>query len=262
MQWTNENGGAYGEDPYGGGYAYGYGYEYGGSATIDTATTPWGPAEVAHSAQPTSYVDVVGPDPYATRTNFYVMATDPYAVGPGPATTGWDAPHGDVFTVPPAELHPSGPAVPGPDTPKSGSVGPVFVDSSGRRQRRVLRAARLLVIPAGGYVALLVSTVLGGPSVSAPFVPQPDSPHPTTPRATAPDVSPGTGHSAGNGSPTVAPANSRPTPTRKSSDSTDRSATSVPTAAATGVASSTPTPPDRNPTSKGRAIGSSHNPVK
>ncbi|MFF7597202.1 hypothetical protein [Streptomyces mirabilis] len=53
------------------------------------------------------------------------------------------------------------------------------------------------VIPAGGYVTLLVSTMLGGPGSSSPFVPQSDSTHPTTPRATAPDASPGTGHSAG-----------------------------------------------------------------
>ncbi|MFF3143216.1 hypothetical protein ACFVRU_16170, partial [Streptomyces sp. NPDC057927] len=34
---------------------------------------------------------------------------------------------------------------------------------AGRRRRRVRRAARLLVIPIGGYVALLLNTMLGGP---------------------------------------------------------------------------------------------------
>lgn len=50
---------------------------------------------------------------------------------------------------------------------------PVFVDASGRRQRRVRRLGYLLVIPAAAYVALLLSTVLGGPSVDSPYLPVP-----------------------------------------------------------------------------------------
>jgi hypothetical protein len=50
---------------------------------------------------------------------------------------------------------------------------PVFVDPSGRRQRRVRRIGRLLAIPAAGYVALLLSAALGGPSVDAPYLPRP-----------------------------------------------------------------------------------------
>ncbi|MGI5133595.1 MULTISPECIES: hypothetical protein [unclassified Streptomyces] len=272
MQWTDESGRAYGEDPYGGaGYAYAYGYEHGGSAPTDTATMPWAPEQVTQQTHPAGHAHVAGTDPYTTRPNLYVIATDPYAAGPNPATTGWDAPHGDMLTVPPPELDPPGSSAPGPGAPKSESVRPVFVDSSGRRQRRVLRAARLLVIPAGGYVALLISTLLGGPTLNAPFVPQPDSPHPTTPRATAPDASSGTGHSAGNGSPAVAQTNSRLTPTQKVSGSADQSTASAasaaaapgPTAASTGIASPTATPTaTTNPHSKGRAVGSSHNPVK
>ncbi|MEU6656101.1 hypothetical protein ABZ904_43820 [Streptomyces sp. NPDC046900] len=275
MQRTDESGSAYGEDPYrGAGYADTYGYEHGGSAPADTATVPWAPEQLAQEAHPTGHAHVARTDPYTTRPNLYVIATDPYAAGPHPATAGWDAPHGDVLTVPPPELDPSGPPAPGPGAPKSQSVRPVFVDSSGRRQRRVLRAAQLLVIPAGGYVALLISALLGGPTLNAPFVPQPDSPHPTTPGVTAPDASSGTGHSAGNGSPAAAQTNSRPTPTQRASGSTDRSAASaasaaapVPTAASTGIASPTSTPtasatPVSNPHSKGRAVGSSHNPVK
>ncbi|GAA0676072.1 hypothetical protein GCM10010193_31430 [Kitasatospora atroaurantiaca] len=49
---------------------------------------------------------------------------------------------------------------------------PVFVDTSGRRQRRVRRIGWLLAVPAAGYLALLVSSVLGGPSINAPFLPQ------------------------------------------------------------------------------------------
>lgn len=50
---------------------------------------------------------------------------------------------------------------------------PVFLDASGRRQRRVRRFGRLLVIPAAGYVALLLSAALGGPTVSSPYLPLP-----------------------------------------------------------------------------------------
>lgn len=50
---------------------------------------------------------------------------------------------------------------------------PVFVDASGRRQRRVRRLGYLLVIPAAGYAALLLSTLLGGPSVDSPYLPAP-----------------------------------------------------------------------------------------
>ncbi|MEU6319772.1 hypothetical protein [Streptomyces sp. NPDC047009] len=277
MQRTDESGRSYGEDPYGGiGHADAYGYEHGGSATTDTATTPRDLEQLAQRTTPMHEdVSAEGTDPYTTRPNLYVIATDPYAAGPHPATAGWDAPHGDVLTVPPPELDPSGPPAPEPGAPKSESVRPVFVDSSGRRQRRVLRAARLLVIPAGGYVALLISALLGGPTLNAPFVPQPDSPH--TPRATAPDASSGTDHSARNESPAAAQTNSRPTPTQKAPGSTDGSAAPAtsaaaapgPTAASTGVASPTSTPTasatataTTNPHSKGRAVGSSHNPVK
>ncbi|MFE4424904.1 hypothetical protein [Streptomyces sp. NPDC056817] len=271
MQGTDESGGAYGEDPYGG-IEYAYDHEYCGSATTDTSTRSWDP-ELAQWTYPTV-------NAYAGGTASYATGTHLYATGPGPATA-WDAPHGDVLTVPPPELDTPGPPVPGLGTPKRESVRPVFVDSSGRRQRRVLRAARLLVIPAGGYIALLISTVLGGPSLSAPFVPQPNSAHPTTPRVTAPDASPGTGHSAGGVSPTGVQKNSRHTGAHKTSGSTDRStasatlaATPAPTAAPTAIASPTsaptaaPTskpaskPASRPTTSKGRAIGSSHKPVK
>jgi hypothetical protein len=70
-----------------------------------------------------------------------------------------------------------------PPVVDSAAVGPVFVDPSGRRQRRVRRVGWLLVVPAAGYVAVLLSTVLGGPS--SPFLPLPEAgghPH----NATAP----------------------------------------------------------------------------
>ncbi|RAG81170.1 hypothetical protein DN069_34295 [Streptacidiphilus pinicola] len=54
---------------------------------------------------------------------------------------------------------------------------PVFVDASGRRQRNVRRAGRILVVPAVAYVGLLVSTLLGGPTISIPGLPLPAGPH-------------------------------------------------------------------------------------
>ncbi|MFJ6901573.1 hypothetical protein [Streptomyces hokutonensis] len=223
MQWTNESGGAYGEEPYGGsGYAYAYGHEYDGGAMADTELLIW-----------------------------------------DPVTTEWDSPHGDVLTVPLPEADPSGLPVSGPKTPTRPSVRPVFVDSSGRRRRRVLRAARLLVIPAGGYVALLISSALGGPTISAPFVPQPHSTHPATPRATAPDSSPGTARSPEIGSPTAARKIPDSTATRTTSRPTDKPTASAAPAPAVAPTSSASTPAvTPGSTSKGRAIGSSHKPVK
>ncbi|MFF5014406.1 hypothetical protein [Streptomyces sp. NPDC001165] len=205
MQWTNDSGGGYGQDPYGGvGYTYAHGHVhphghvYGGSAT----------------------------------------------------------PHGDVLTVPSPQPVRSESVPPEP-------ARPVFVDSSGRRQRLVLRAARLLVIPAGGYVALLISTMLGGPSISSPFVPQSGASHPAVPRATAPDSPPGTGRTAGSEGPAAARQKSGPA-AQKTSSPTDRPTAA--TAPATTSRSTTITSPTTTPapahTSKGRANGSSHNPVK
>ena len=56
---------------------------------------------------------------------------------------------------------------------------PVFVDASGRRQRRVRRVGRVLVVPAVAYIGLLVSTLLGGPTVNSPYLPLPAGPHVT-----------------------------------------------------------------------------------
>ncbi|WP_438490278.1 hypothetical protein [Streptomyces sp. S186] len=90
------------------------------------------------------------------------------------------------------------------------AVQPVFVDASGRRRRRVRRAARLLALPAGGYAALLVSTVLSGPALTTASVP-PTGPAPR-PSASAPDTSPGPGHATGGptGAKTAAPSATAP----------------------------------------------------
>ena len=54
----------------------------------------------------------------------------------------------------------------------------VFVDPSGRRRRFARRAGLLLVVPAAGHVALLASTLVGGPTVHTPLVPVPDGVRP------------------------------------------------------------------------------------
>ncbi|MFJ5026787.1 hypothetical protein ACIQB5_01575 [Streptomyces sp. NPDC088560] len=261
MQWTNGNGGPYGEDPYAGaGYAYAYGHEgYGGEGYgyetygyetygSDTATLTWDPTRSTQWAQP------------------HPTAWD------GAGGPAWQAARGDVLTATGPESDtqpipfvpvPAPESEPVPDTPEHESARPVFVDTSGRRQRRVMRAARLLVIPAGGYVALLISTVLGGPGGSAPFVPQPDAAHRATPRVTASDSPSGPGHSAGRAGSATGHPDSRPTARRTAPPvrptASTAPATTAPTRATspTATASATPTI-----SSRGRARGTSHKPVK
>lgn len=62
---------------------------------------------------------------------------------------------------------------------------PVFVDTSGRRQRRVRRWGYLLVVPAAAYVVLLISTLLGGPTLQSPFLPSAQAPQTPAPEGTA-----------------------------------------------------------------------------
>ncbi|WP_225832406.1 hypothetical protein [Streptomyces sp. NK08204] len=242
MQWTDGNGTPYGEDPYGGyGYAYAYGHQ-GDTAVTDTATLSWDPAQLEQWTYPVAEPDHL-------------------------TATAWDAPHGDVLTAPPPEPDTAPRPVPEPDLPEKEPVRPVFVDSSGRRQRRVLRAARLLVIPAGGYVALLISTLLGGPSVSSPFVPQPDSAHRATPRVSAPDSPSRTGHHSAEGAGSATHESSLPTAQNTSGPTGGPGASSAPAAASgtttTATRTTSPAPASTyDPTLKGRAVGSSHKPVK
>lgn len=63
-----------------------------------------------------------------------------------------------------------------PVAPRRHAVtAPVFVDASGRRQRRVRRLGLLLAVPAAAYIALLLSALLGGPGASSPYLPLPES---------------------------------------------------------------------------------------
>ncbi|HEY5834510.1 hypothetical protein [Streptomyces sp.] len=119
------------------------------------------------------------------------------------------------------------PAAPRPAVPRAdggraarrrAAAAPVFVDASGRRQRRVRRLGRFLVIPAAGYVALLLSALLGGPSVPSPYLPLPEpGAHPTGERSgpgSRPTVhrTPATTGSASPGAGTVPPMVSSTTP--------------------------------------------------
>ncbi|MGW7539797.1 hypothetical protein ACWGKQ_01540 [Streptomyces sp. NPDC054770] len=244
MQVKDEGGEVYGDESYGDvWYGRAHSHESGGI----TATT---------------ITEAGVPEPWSTGTHLPRTEPDQFA------TTEWDSPHGDVITVlPPDQV-----------TPEDDPVRPVFVDASGRRQRRVRRAARLLVIPAVGYVALLISTVLGGPTISSPFVPLPDTTHPAAPHATAPGSvsSSGTGHAAGTASSGAAHGSSRGTAPGATSGAAGRpttltsaAATSGPAATPTGTASQTATTtatPSATPTTahsaKGRSNASSHKPVK
>ncbi|WKV75684.1 hypothetical protein AW27_031690 [Streptomyces sp. PCS3-D2] len=89
-------------------------------------------------------------------------------------------------------------------------ASPVFVDSSGRRQRRVRRWGCLLVIPAAAYVVLLLSTLMGGPTFPSPFLPSAQAPHTPAPDESAPagTAAPSLRGTAGPGAPAT-PATSR-----------------------------------------------------
>ncbi|MFF2149425.1 hypothetical protein, partial [Kitasatospora sp. NPDC058190] len=116
---------------------------------------------------------------------------------------------GDDAGPPTVELAPVAPAV---DPQPEASPAPVFVDASGRRQRRIRRLGVVLAVPAGGYLALLVSTLLGGPTVNAPFLPLPQAPAPSAPAsADTPSGTPSAGpEAAAPGAPaTAAPTHQR-----------------------------------------------------
>ncbi|MFE4969418.1 hypothetical protein [Streptomyces sp. NPDC056660] len=257
MRWTDDSGAGYGGEPYadvGYGYGYAHGRENAGGTTADTATAE---PETRTAGAP---LLVAGPDHLAGAE--------------------WDSPHGAVITVLPTDLDDSGRPASEQYTPESDPARPVFVDASGRRQRRVRRAARLLVIPAGVYVALLVSTLLGGPTLSAPFVPLPDTTHSAAPRATTPGSPVGTGRTARSTVSGAEDDNASPTTPRTASGHTGGQtaaatpvATSATTAPPTGTTSPTATASPTTsasasatstdaPSAKGHGKAASHKPVK
>ncbi|WAH97177.1 hypothetical protein [Arthrobacter sp. MMS18-M83] len=63
------------------------------------------------------------------------------------------------------------------DQPESASQrGPVFVDASGRRLRRVKLIGLGALGLAAGYVILLLVALVGGPNIAAPYLPLPSVP--------------------------------------------------------------------------------------
>ncbi|MFJ9455244.1 hypothetical protein ACIRST_09205 [Kitasatospora sp. NPDC101447] len=161
---------------------------------------------------------------------------------------------------------------------------PVFVDASGRRQRRIRRLGAVLAVPAGGYLVLLGSTLLGGPTVNAPFLPLPQPPAPTAPASAAtPSEAPSDPPEAADrpsAPPAVAPA-ARRTDTGSAGDhrpqangapSPGGSGTGTPGAADTGspdpvtVPTSAPKPTPAAPSGRGRPTtppgNSGNKPVK
>ena len=151
-----------------------------------------------------------------------------------------------------------------------GGQRPVFVDVSGRRQRRLRRAGAFGVLLAVGYVCVLFSTVLfstvlGGPTTHSPFLSLPPvrtratvgslhlKPAPTASKMSAPRqpsvvgvaltvpvVMPTSSPAAGS-APTSGPTSTTPTV------SPTPSPTSSPTASvrATGKPTAMPTPANR-----------------
>ncbi|GAA2744905.1 hypothetical protein [Kitasatospora cinereorecta] len=131
-----------------------------------------------------------------------------------------------------------------PDRTVAAPPAPVFVDASGRRQRRVRRAGRLLAVPAAGYLILLASNLLGGPAVHAPFLPQPPAQSADTPSGAAP----GEPSQAAEPDPAASPAATR----RAAAPTTHRATDAPPTgpgATDPGTAEPTTAPGTGAPTS-------------
>lgn len=137
---------------------------------------------------------------------------------------------------------------------------PVFLDASGRRQRWVRRIGRLLVIPAAGYVALLLSAALGGPTISSPYLPLPEandrqaadaSPGPAARHSSGTGSGTGTSGASGTGSAGVPGPGLSPSPSP-----TGATATASPTATGTAThGKSTATHPSRTSTHTSRGHG-------
>ncbi|TJZ99627.1 hypothetical protein [Actinacidiphila oryziradicis] len=161
------------------------------------------------------------------------------------------------------------------------TAGPVFVDASGRRRRRVRRLGLILMVLAAGYLTLVVSTALGGPTVDAPFLPLPAPPDATARHASGhvPSVkhrtAPGSGGTTGSGTrPDSAVSTARPGSAASSASASPSSASSAsasasPTGSASAgpSASASPGQTTAAPTANGKshastAPGASHRPVK
>jgi hypothetical protein len=167
------------------------------------------------------------------------------------------------------------------------TAGPVFVDATGRRRRRVRRVGLTLLVLAAGYLTLVVSTALGGPTVDAPFLPLPAPPdaterhasghvpsvkHRTAPRSGG-KVAAGAGSqlpdSAVNATQSGSAASSASSVSASPSSVSSASTSASPTGSASAGPSASPSPGQTTaaPTANGKshastAPGASHRPVK
>ncbi|MEU1503844.1 hypothetical protein [Kitasatospora sp. NPDC005748] len=132
------------------------------------------------------------------------------------------------------------------------TAAPVFVDSSGRRQRRVRRLGLLLAVPAAGYLVLLAGTVLGGPTVSASFLPLPAPPSVAPPAPAGEPSSPVPTITGTAGPDSVQPAAARPTETDHRTTAPVAATTARPSAPAAGP---TPSPAPAAPSGNGNGNG-------
>ncbi|MFD9727555.1 hypothetical protein [Streptomyces sp. NPDC059072] len=130
-----------------------------------------------------------------------------------------------------------------PNAAEPPEPSPVFVDSSGRRQRRVRRLGWLLVVPAVAYVVLVLSSLFGGPTLRSPFLPAPRvaDAAPSRPPAAepGPSASAAPRRTAGPASPVPAAAVSAAPAKPAAGNGTGTGPTARPTTAATGAAPST-----------------------
>jgi hypothetical protein len=131
-----------------------------------------------------------------------------------------------------------------PPTEKS----PVFVDGSGRRLRRLRVAGAIVVVPAVGYVCLLFSTLLGGPTIHSPFLPLPDQPPAATVLARDPQPVPTSSSTSGPNQPVVVGVVATQQPGGRASTTVAplpaavASPTSVPSPTVNGKSALAPTP--------------------
>ena len=130
---------------------------------------------------------------------------------------------------------------------------PIFVDASGRRQRGLQVAGAIGILSAVGYIGVLLSTVLGGPTIHSALLPLPAAPSPAAVAAQHPKAVPTSSTASDPAQPRfvavapipLAPLSSSATP---SPTSTSAPTAAAPTAAATkarGRPTALPTPPNR-----------------
>ncbi|MDQ4503669.1 hypothetical protein [Sinomonas sp. ASV322] len=133
--------------------------------------------------------------------------------------------------------------------------GPIFVDASGRRLRRVRIAGGIFLVLVVGYVALLAVALLGGPNIAAPYLPLPAQTTatadqgPAAPPWTGPSAAPAAGNE-GTGLSAVLAAHTAAAPAGSG-------AVQAPAAPARPVA---PSPSPTSPGKSGTAPGQSDRP--